>query len=745
MAEALTRRGILTAQQARAFLDPALHTPAPAQALPGLDEAVQRLAQAARAHETVLIWGDFDVDGLAATAILEENLAPLGLRVRRHVPGRGEGHGVHLETLRRLLLQEPVQVLLTCDTGISAAVPVAYARGVGVDVVITDHHALPAELPAARAIVNPCFLPDDHPLRTLPGAGCAYLLAAALSAELGAGDASRSLDLLALAIVADVATQQGDVRYYLQRGLQALRANGRLGMAALLEVAGLNPDGLDEQHLGYTLGPRLNALGRLSDAAAGVELFLTQDLTRARTIASEMEGLNSRRQLLTGQVLQAAREQIERDTALREAPILIVGHPTWPGGIIGLVAGRLAERYGRPALVLTTPPDGLVRGSARSVPGIDIAAAIAALGDLLHSHGGHPMAAGLSLRPEHLPELRRRLTAEIARRAALAPPLPALALDAYLPLEAATPELARDLHRLSPFGPGNPPPLLAARRLRVAAQAGLGRTGEHRRLYLRDEAGHDHKVFWWQAGDQPAPEGLFDLAYTVRPRNYQGRDEATVEWLAVRVVEAAPAVIALPRLAYDVYDHRDDPAPETTLAALCATSPTLVYAEIAMPKGVEVVDRLSATAAEALALWTAPPGPVELASLLQRVQPRRVHLFAIDPGGDELDAFLRRLAGLVKYAVQHYGPAFDASLLERLAAQTGQRLTAVHRGLQWLAAQGWLLVAEQKGIWQVALQPGTPNPEAAQRAQMVLREYLRETAAYRAYARTADPHVLLAV
>ena len=745
VAEALVRRGVCDPDAARAWLDPSLYRPRPPDELPGMTAAVERLAQAVRKGERILIWGDFDVDGLASTAILVENLRAAGAVVNYHIPGRSAGHGVHLETVRALLAgANPPQLVVTCDTGVGALAPVAYARGLGVDFVITDHHALPPELPAARAMVNPCFLPEAHPLRTLPGAGCAYLLVEALAAELGTSCVS-SLDLLALAIVADVARLQGDVRYYLQRGLATLRAGGRLGLEALYETAGLAREGLDEEHIGFALAPRLNALGRLSDATLGLELLLTTDLTRARTIAAEMEGLNARRQLLTNQVLQAASDQIERDAAARQAPALVVGHPAWPGGIVGLVAGRLVERYGKPAIVFATPPGELARGSARSVPGIDIAAAIAEVGDLVVSHGGHPMAAGVSLRPENLADFRRRVQAAVGRRAAAAPPAAPLAIDGELELAAATPELARDLGRLAPFGPGWPAVCLAARRLVVIAQAAVGRSGEHRRLYLRDGGGREHKVFWWQSADRAVPEGVFDLAFTMRPRNYQGRDEVTLEWVDARAIEAAVPVLVSERPAYQVFDHRDDPAPLLTLDALRAAGPVVVWAEGCDLAGPGVADRLSAAPGETLLLWTAPPGPQELAALLRRVSPQRVHLFALPVGFDEPEAFLRRLAGLVKHALLRYGGLIDGALLERMAAATAGRTGAVRCGLQWLAAQGqWTLIDQGQAGWRVSAAPGVPDPAAAQRAALRLADLLAETAAYRAYVRRADPHILLA-
>jgi len=318
VASTLMRRGIDEPEAARAFLDPSAYKPSPSFELPGMEAAAERLLAAIQQREAICVWGDFDVDGQTATTLLVSALRRLGGQVSYHIPVRAvESHGISLAALRQVL-DGGVQLLLTCDTGITAHPAVDYARSRGVDVVLTDHHDLPtspegeaAPLPEASAVVNPKLLPQDHPLATLPGVGVAYKLAEALCMLAGrTGEAEESLDLVALGIVADIALLRGDTRYLLQRGLEALREARRPGLRAIMEYAELQPAWLTEDHIGYELAPRLNALGRLADANPAVELLSTQDIGRARVLALELEGLNARRKLLTSQVLQGALAQI---------------------------------------------------------------------------------------------------------------------------------------------------------------------------------------------------------------------------------------------------------------------------------------------------------------------------------------------------------------------------------------------------------------------------------------------------
>lgn len=696
VAELLARRGITDPRAAQAFLDPQAYTPASPYELPGMAAAAARLESALRDREPVLVWGDFDVDGQTATTLLVSTLRALGGEVRYHIPVRaGESHGISLAVLQDLLARQPARLLLTCDTGISAHASIAWAREQGIAVIVTDHHALPEKLPEAEALVNPRLLPAGHPLGTLPGVGVAYKLSEALYSRAGReAEAGANLDLVALGIVADVAEQVLDARYLLQRGLQVLRQNRRPGLQALLELNELAPEGINEETIGFLLGPSLNALGRLGDANPVVEFFTTPDAARARILALQLHGLNVERRLLTSQVMQGALALVDREPDLLREPALVLAHPAWPAGIIGIVAGRLVERFGRPVILLTAPPGEPARGSARSVPGVDITAAIAAQGDLLLSFGGHPMAAGLSLDAEAIPEFRRRLSHTLAARYGEQPPATPLQVDAELRLGEAILELAQDLERLAPFGAGNPAPVFAIRSLKLTGHSPLGRDGEHLQLLVEDESGAQRRVFWWGAGGERAggeggaaaglPSGPFDLAVSLRPASYRGQAEARLTCLAVHPlspVEEMPAAPSGP----EILDYRGRPQPLALLEALRASGGVQVWAEGEARTRLEGRSREELAPGERLAIWTAPPGPRELQAALESARPQTVILFGFEPETGSLPAFLTRLAGLVKYTLSRRA---GRAGLAALAAATAQREAAVREGLKWLAARG---------------------------------------------------------
>jgi single-stranded-DNA-specific exonuclease len=754
VAKTLVRRGFTEVEAARAFLDPDCYRPAPPTDLPNVTVAAERLERAIRQGETICVWGDFDVDGQTATTILISTLRDLmvrqlanqhsplevtvqatGLPVTYHIPHRQrESHGVNLPVLKRLIA-EGVDLVLTCDTGVTAHEPIAYAQAQGVDVVVTDHHDLPPVLPAAHAVVNPKMLLDDHPLRELPGVGCAYKLAEALYSRAGRPqDVARYLDLVALGIVADVAVQTGDTRYLLQRGLEALRHTERLGLRVMMEVAEINPDWLTEEHIGFVLGPRLNALGRLADANVAVELLTTQDVARARILATELEGLNAQRKLLCDQVTQAAQAQVERDPSLLEYGALVLSHPSWPAGVIGIVAGRLAERYHRPTVLIATPPGELGRGSARSIPGCDISAAIAAHGEMLESFGGHPMAAGIAVDPERIPEFRRALSRTVLEMCkdpkGFPKPLGSRQIDGYLSLADLSLELVDELERLSPFGHGNPPLTLASRGLALKSHSPVGRSDEHLQLIVEDEEGTAQQVIWWQGAGSPLPEGRFDLAYVVRASDYRGQRGVQVEWVDFRVVEAPDVVLRPKRPTVEVVDHRGVSNPHNLLQRLRAQGNVQVWSEAEARAEVAGQDRSELGPSKALVIWTTPPGPGELQAALEKVVPETVYLFGIDPGLGHLEKFLKHLAGLIKRALNSSEGRVNVSTL---AAATAQRESTVRAGLAWLAARGHVVVLNEEGD-EVNLAVGSQTvSDDLPRIAARLSALLEETAAYRVY------------
>jgi single-stranded-DNA-specific exonuclease len=756
VAQTLVRRGFNDVAAARAFLDPDRYQPAGPEELPGMAEAIERLEQSVRQGETILVWGDFDVDGQTSTALLVSTLEDLAVRqgglrratVRFHIPHRQrESHGIKASVLERLI-GEGVDLVLTCDTGVTAHESVALAQTQGVDVVITDHHDLSTSLPDAYAVVNPKLLPQEHPLRQLPGVGVAYKLAEALYDRMGyPGEVAQYLDLVALGIVADVAVQTGDVRYLLQRGLEELRNTRRLGLQVMMELADLEAQWLTEEHIGFVLAPRMNALGRLAEASSSVEFLTTDDLSRARILASEMEGLNAQRKLLCDQITQAAEAQLERDHSLLEYGALVLSDAHWEPGVIGVVAGRLAERYQKPTILIATPAGELGRGSARSVEGCDIRAALAAHGEMLHRFGGHPMAAGLAIDAERIPEFRRALSRTVlAMRDAAGDrkvPLGSLQIDGYLPLADLSLDLVEELERLAPFGPGNPPLTLASKGLTLTSHSAIGRTGEHLQLIVEDEGGVAQRVIWWQGGGSSLPQGRFDLAYVVRASDYRGQRDVQVEWVDARSIETStlPSPPA-PTGAVDVVDYRRAPDPRGLLDRLRSQGDVQVWGEAGHRAEVGGLDRQELAPAKALAIWTTPPGPGELRAAVERVSPETVYLFGIDPGLDDMEGFLQRLAGLVKRALKAHGGRVRVSTL---AAATAQREATVRMGLEWLASHGHVWVLEgDEGEGEVRLVEGS-GTAAADLSPVTarLRESLQETAAYRAYFARADEEMLV--
>lgn len=757
VAETLARRGLADPAAALAFLDPARYAPAPASELPGMARAVTRLGRAIRAREPICVWGDFDVDGQTATALLVATLRDLGAQVTYHVPVREtEGHGISLAALRQVIA-DGARLILTCDTGIAAHAAVAYARQQRVDVIITDHHELPATLPEAVAVINPKLLMSPgrdkpgflekpglsppHPLADLPGVGVAYKLAEALyDWARRSGGAEQHLDLVALGIVADLALQRGDTRHLLQRGLAALRRAERPGLRVLLETAELLPAHLSEEHIGFVLGPRLNAAGRLADAGPCVELLTTGDEVRARIIAADLEALNGRRKLLCDQVEAGAEAQIAADPSLLEHAALVLSSPHWPAGVIGIVASRLVEKYGKPTILIAAPPDGAGRASARSVAGINITAAIARHADLLTHFGGHPMAAGFGILPDRIPDFRRALSRTVKAMQAERPPVAGLPTDGILPLSELTLPLVDDLARLAPFGPGNPPLTLVAERVHVVTQRPVGRGEEHRLLRVADETGSERQVIWWGGGSEEVPAGMIDLAYVARASSYRGARDLQVELLAWR--PAASAEVKAEAKA-EVVDYRDAAQPKALLPELLTQGDVAVWREGEAAADVPGADRRSLSQAETLVIWTVPPGPAEMRAALAQVRPARVYLFADDPGMDRPDAFLRRLAGLVKHALRARAGRVE---LEALAAATAQRAATVRLGLAWLAAQGHVHVGtETNEEVQLAAGDGVPAAEPARAlAAARLKAALEESAAYRAYYRGAATAALVA-
>ena len=723
IARHLAHKGITSVATAERFLSAEKYSPASPTDLPDIDRAVERLNRAIRDKERVLIWGDFDVDGQTSTALLYSALSRLGARVSYHVPNRfSEGHGIHLPTLK-CHLDGGLDLILTCDTGVTAHDAIAYATSRGVDTVVTDHHTLPATLPAAAAVVNPRRLPADHPLLELPGVGVAYKLIETLG---GRGDSDCLLDLVALGIVADVMVQVDDTRYLLQRGLEKLRDNQRLGLKAILERAEIPAAEVNEGHIGFAVAPRLNALGRLDDANPAVELLTTSDWGRARILANTLESFNARRKYLSNQVYESAVAQIENEPWLLDYAVLVLSHEDWHSGVIGIVASRLVEEFGLP-VVLIAAPDETGRGSARSVSAVDITVALGRVADYLSRYGGHSMAAGLSLPAEKIYQFRRALSRAVREMAGDGPTTPSLTIAGYLKLSDISLDLTADIERLAPFGNGNPPLTLATRDLKVASRKDLGRRGEHLQVEVEDERGRRQRVIWWRGVSADLPKGRFDLAYTLRTSSYKGEREALVEWLDYRPLSGAATDVQSAEPVYELLDYRGSSEPVAALARAREEYPAaLVWSEVVKVDGA--VDRLRLLAQETLVVWTIPPTAEVWSAALATVNPSQLILFGLRPPTENVTNVLERLAALVKYAINHRAGMVG---LEVLAAAMGERERNVQVGLQVLRALGKLdYQLGATGEYQLEMADAAPS-DHLETLQKRLGLLLRETRAYR--------------
>jgi single-stranded-DNA-specific exonuclease len=733
LAQLLVQRGIITIEQARGFLDPNSYQPTPPDALPDIDLAVTRLSQAIEQQELIWVWGDFDADGQTSTTLLVSMLQDLGARVHYYIPNRlTESHGIKIPALERILA-EGVELIVTCDTGIAEHQAITRAQAAGVDVIVTDHHDLADSLPPAQAVINPKRLPAEHPLRELPGVGVAYKLAQALyQAHHRAGDSETLLDLVSLGIVADVARQTGDTRYLLQRGLELLRQTSRTGLQALIESANLKTGHLTEEHIGFWLAPRLNALGRLGDANLAVELLTTTNLARARIIALQLEALNDRRKLLVDRVVVQALSQLEDTPSLADYNAIVLAETDWHPGVVGIAANRLTDQYGKPAILISIRPDGLGRGSARSVRGCDIHQALKTQTNLLASFGGHPMAAGLALPPENLTAFRRGLSVALAGCRTTS--AKTITLDLMVGLSQASMDLLSTIRQLAPFGPGNPPVRLGCTGLSLVDESIFGKTRSHKRLVIEDETGYRQQVIWWGGATDRSPEGTFDLVFTLNPDDYRGGESVQLEWIAAREWQPA-TIIAKPEFV----DWR---AVDDTQSKIQNLKSRIVWAEgLSSPLAPSHL-RHQLQPAETLVIWTAPPGHDIFQQAMAAVRPQQTILVGQPSPFDTLPAFIKQMMGLIKYAMLHREGNIN---LAELAAALGHRVATVRLGIDWLMARGKLAIdVEEEEL--LVLRPDQSQPtEAVTTIEDILNSALVETAAYRKFFREANLASLMKV
>ena len=504
--------------------------------LTDMDRACARILEAIDREETIVVFGDYDVDGVTATALLYQHLKGMGASVKCMLPSReGDGYGLSKNAIQSIH-DKGYRLIVTVDNGISAVDEAAFAASLGVDLVITDHHLPPDALPQAVAVVDPRREDDHSPFKGLCGAGVAFKLCAALDGCTPEEMLDYCGDLAAVGTVADVMPLTGENRTLVKAGLRQLCQTDRPGFVALLNEVGLSGKAITAENISYAIAPRINAAGRMDNAVTALQLVLCEDEERAGELAHKLNEINAARQETEQEIVKAAQEQLDKEPSLLEDRVILLWGRDWHPGVIGIVASRLVEKTGRPVIVVSVDANGEGKGSGRSVQGFNLHACIASCADLLVRFGGHAMAAGLSVREENLPELRRRLNEWAARECPVLH-TPPLTCDLSIHLDRITVESVRRLEQLAPYGADNPTPVFLLEKAVVEGIYPVSE-GKHSRLRLRQGNASIYAVWFGMHPEQlpytqgDAVDAALNLSVYEAPRGAQ---------LSGRILELHPA------------------------------------------------------------------------------------------------------------------------------------------------------------------------------------------------------------
>ena len=496
LADLLVQRGVTTFEQARAFFRPNLDNLHDPFLMTDMDKAVERLHKAITEGEKILVYGDYDVDGTTAVALVYSFIKRFSDKVDFYIPDRyDEGYGVSYKGID-WAAEGGFGLIITLDCGIKAIDKVRYAASKGVDVIICDHHLPEAELPAAVAVLDPKREDCNYPFDDLSGCGVGFKLVQAYSQRYGIPFESLLplLDLLVVSIASDLVSMVGENRVLAHYGLKRLNENPRPGLLAMINLSNIEPGHLGIDDIVFKIGPRINAAGRMESGRLAVELLKEDDLAAAMRIGERINESNNDRKNIDREITREALEMVESGQCLASGSATIVYNPKWNKGVVGIVASRLVEAYYRPTVVLTKS-NGFVTGSARSIAGFDLYEAIESCADLLENFGGHVYAAGLTLKEENLPEFARRMSAFVADKITSEMLTPVIEIDSKLDFSQITPKFFRILKQFQPFGPGNGNPLFVTENVYDAGSGRkVGAGGVHMRLDLMQESQPYHQI-----------------------------------------------------------------------------------------------------------------------------------------------------------------------------------------------------------------------------------------------------------
>ncbi|MFO8101960.1 MAG: single-stranded-DNA-specific exonuclease RecJ [Dehalococcoidia bacterium] len=535
LAQLLYNRGVTNPAEADKFLaaDERLrHDP---DLLPDIDKAVARIMRAVRNGETIAVFGDFDADGVTAAAVLVKGLEQIGGKVIPYIPHRvEEGHGLNIPAVDKLHAQG-ISLLITVDCGVTSYPEAEHARQLGIDLIITDHHEAVGPIPTVLAVIDPKLPEANYPFRELAGVGVAYKLVEALFKETGrGGQADEFLDLVALGTVADLVPLKNENRYLVNRGLEVLNSTDRIGIKAMISQAGLEMGGLDSRDISYALAPRLNAAGRLDHASVSYDILITESPEEARRLADLLDMRNVERQNLTREYTSLAEKKLGPIDS--SVPILIVADEAFHAGVNGVVAGKLTDKYYRPAIIIEIGEEES-NGSARSIPEFNMISALQECSDLFPRYGGHEQAAGFGIPNHNLGDLKKKMLKIAADRLDGIDLQPTVNIDTEIQLTSMRQGALNLVKRLEPCGKNNDAPVFLSRGVRVMESRPVGSDGDHIKLKLGERG-----MVWDAIGfglnhlnaDNPP---LIDIVYNLKLNRWRGKESLQLE-----IIDFAPSM-----------------------------------------------------------------------------------------------------------------------------------------------------------------------------------------------------------
>jgi single-stranded-DNA-specific exonuclease RecJ len=745
LAKLLVRRGLRTAEQANKFLNPANYEPTSPFELPNIERALERIEKAIAGQEKITVYGDYDVDGVTATSLLLTVLRDLGAQVDFYIPHRtSEGYGLNLKAVSILASKNRTKLIITCDCGVSNFAEINFAKSLGVDTVVVDHHTMPELLPPASATIHPKLLREEHPLYNLPGVGAAYKLCEALLIKKGMQEkADELLDYVTLGMIADLVPLIDENRYLVQIGLPKLAASKRPGIKALLsQVKGSSGTDI----VGFGIAPRINAVGRLADANLAVDLMTTNDEAKAEELAKQLERENERRQELCEKINYEADQMVASTVNLQNNRAIVVYDEGWHHGVVGIVASRLVEKYNCPVFIGEFhKEEGIVKGSARSVDGVDLYAVLKENEHLLLKWGGHKMAAGFSVEAGKADALRSGITEACNRMLDGKTRAASLDIDALVNASEVNMDLAALVAKIAPFGMANKKPVLVMRGLTCVGVRALGKEGKHSRLMLRDtkQSLPFEAVMWNSRGRIPADNQEVDVAFIPEINEYNGTKRlqlVLVDWRAAgenndaddnketllpvsSLAEAASksqvassvqtkapepvnaeanvpqALASLQAVKINFKDLRDHNSPSGLLesAARKLGSTVAIFGESCLKiPGIEFSDRTTIAGAKHLLLWQYPPSLKVFRDLFDQGSIREVYIVGGVPIEEEdAKAFLKKLLGFVRFVVNQKEGKVQG---EKLAVALGTTKMCVALGLTLLNKMGVIEWFAEDGV-----------------------------------------------